>query len=122
MPRPLKWRKVCSRPRCTQFSPPQAEGGSVQMTVDEYETIRLIDLEELTQEECARRMEVARTTVQAIYQNARRKLANCIVNGRALTIDGGEYRTCELRNSSCERGCCNRHCGKNQAQREDKKL
>ena len=114
MPRPFKWRKVCSRPRCTQFAPPEATDGAVQMTVDEYEAIRLIDLEAFTQEECARRMEVARTTVQAIYQNARRKLADCIVNGRSLNIDGGEYRVCEHRSDSCGHGCCHRHCTVNQ--------
>ena len=54
MPRPLKWRKVCCLPERNQFGPLGAEANLenfVKMTVDEYETIRLIDLEDLTQEE-----------------------------------------------------------------------
>ena len=92
--------------------PSGEEDGAIEMTVDEYETIRLIDLEGLTQEQCADQMEVARTTAQAIYQSARKKLADCIVNGRELTIGGGEYRVCEHRNGHCGHGCHRRHCEK----------
>ena len=111
MPRPIKGRKVCAAPRCTRFSPShgQNEDDVVEMTVDEYEAIRLIDWEGFTQEQCAEQMEVARTTVQAIYQSARKKLATCIVNSRALIINGGEYRICEHGDSRCGRGCCHRH-------------
>ena len=116
MPRPQKWRKVCAAPRCTRFSPSRGheESGVVEMTVDEYETIRLIDLEGLTQEQCADRMEVARSTAQSIYQGARKKLADCIVNSRTLVIGGGEYRICEHGNDACRhgKGCCHCHGGK----------
>lgn len=64
------------------------------MTVDEYETVRLIDLEGMTQEECGEQMDVARSTVQNIYAEARRKLAESLVNGKTIVIDGGEYRIC----------------------------
>ena len=67
----------------------------VKMTVDEYETIRLIDLEGLTQEACAQQMEVARSTVQGIYIKAREKLAEALVNGKMLLIKGRPYRLCE---------------------------
>lgn len=76
------------------------------MAIDEYEVIRLIDLEGLTQEQCAEQMEVARTTVQSIYAGARKKLAECIVQGRRLQIDGGDIRFCEHRGQSCGQGCC----------------
>ena len=114
MPRPRKWRRVCATPRCAHFSPSHRQGeySVVGMTVDEYETIRLIDWEDLTQEQCADQMEVARTTVQAIYQSARKKLADCIVNSRTLIINGGEYRICEHGDGSCGHGCCHRQCNK----------
>ncbi len=108
MPRPKKCRRVCSLPPCAYFSPSTTQDTqAVVMTVDEYETIRLIDLEDLTQEECAQQMEVARTTVQAIYASARKKLAQCIVQGRRMIISGGDIQVCEHRERSCSR-CCRR--------------
>jgi len=80
------------------------------MTVDEYETIRLIDLEGLSQEECSDQMNVARTTVQLIYNNARFKLAESLVNGRMLQIEGGEYKLCDGNVKPCGKDRCPR-CG-----------
>lgn len=108
MPRPQKCRKVCSLPHCTEFGPAGESRARVEMTVDEYEAIRLIDFEGLTQEECAERMEVARTTAQAIYAAARRKLAQCLVEGSRLVIGGGRVEYCEHRGHACGRGCCRR--------------
>jgi len=70
--RPRKWRKVCCLPESNLFGPLNSSDfeNEIIMTVEEYETIRLIDLEDLTQEECADRMTVARTTVQKIYSEA----------------------------------------------------
>lgn len=106
MPRPQKGRKVCMLPNYSHFSPQDKQKDNfVNMTVDEYETIRLIDLEDFTQEQCALQMQVARTTVQAIYACARKKLALCIVEGSALVIEGGQYRLCEHREGYCGQGC-----------------
>ena len=108
MARPMKWRKVCCLPGCSRFGPldsPADTANYVNMTVDEYETIRLIDLEGFTQEECAGQMNVARTTVQGIYIDARKKLAEALVNGKVLFIGGGEYRLCEGLGNGCDRGC-----------------
>lgn len=108
MPRPMKWRKICCLPECKRFGPLDAESGDmncIRMTVDEYETIRLIDLEGLNQEECASRMNVARTTVQGIYVEARKKLAQSLVNGKVLLIEGGEYQLCNGIGEGCGRGC-----------------
>lgn len=117
MPRPRKWRNVCRMPDCSRFGPlePCRHGAPVVMTVDEYETIRLIDLEGLTQEGCAAQMNVARTTVQGIYNQARKKLADSLVNGRPLLISGGDYRLCEHNGQSRPGGCCrSRQCWKDQ--------
>ena len=75
------------------------------MSVDEYEAIRLIDHEGLNQEACAEQMNVARTTVQGIYTEARKKLAESLVSGRMLVIEGGEYKLCEDVGPGCGRGC-----------------
>jgi predicted DNA-binding protein (UPF0251 family) len=111
MPRPVKWRKVCCLPENNRFGPLNAtvdSGYVIRMTVDEYETIRLIDLEGFTQEECAGRMDIARTTVQGIYNEARKKLADSLVNGRALWIEGGEYKICDGDGRACGGGGCGR--------------
>ena len=62
---------------------------SIRMTVDEYEALRLLDAEGLTQEGCADRMNVSRTTVTAIYDSARKKIADALVHGKRLLISGG---------------------------------
>jgi len=110
MPRPRKWRKVCCLPESNLFGPlnmPDFENEIKIMTVDEYETIRLIDLEEMNQEACAERMNVARTTVQRIYNDARKKLADSLVNGSILRIEGGDYKLCEDGEPFC--GCSRCH-------------
>ena len=112
MPRPRKWRKVCCLPDSSRFGPldSPAEGEFfVNMTVDEYETIRLIDLEDLSQEECASQMNVARTTVQGIYSDARKKLAESLVNGKVLRIEGGDYKLCDGDEKYCDGGSCRKH-------------
>jgi len=82
----------------------------VVMAVDEYETIRLIDLVGYTQEECAAQMHIARTTVQGIYNEARKKLADALVNGKVLYIEGGDFALCEGESvpcgKKCEKFCC----------------
>lgn len=108
MPRPRKWRKVCGLPDNNRFGPldsPVDSENTVIMTVDEYETIRLIDLERFTQEECADQMDISRTTVQGIYSEARKKLAESLVNGKVLWIEGGEFLLCDGNRNSCGRGC-----------------
>ena len=83
------------------------------MGLEEYEALRLIDLEGLQQEQAAVQMGVARTTVQAIYNTARRKLTDCLVNGRLLRLQGGEVEVCERRAHCPRAGCClQRSCDK----------
>ena len=94
MPRPRKWRHVCCLPKHPLYGPlNQAEPPHfVVLRVDEYEVIRLIDFEQLDQEQSAQRMQVARSTVQHMYQSARQKIAEALINGYALRIEGGEYQ------------------------------
>lgn len=111
MSRPRIRRKVCRLPKSSKFGPlnQTKKNHYVDMTVDEYETIRLIDLEGFTQAECALQMNVARTTVQRIYADARIKLAQSLVKGKTLNIEGGDYRLCDGLEKSCGCGGCRKH-------------
>ncbi len=108
MPRPRKCRRVCTMPQRQSFGPldgAENDTPPILLSVDEFECIRLIDLAGMTQEECARQMGVARTTAQAIYAGAREKLADCIVNGKRMHIEGGDYVLYGSA-SACGCGCC----------------
>ncbi|MGB5822808.1 MAG: DUF134 domain-containing protein [Proteocatella sp.] len=99
MARNPKCRKVCQMPSCCRFnslsdSSSDIENEVVIMSVEEYETIRLIDYTGLTQEECASQMHISRTTVQRIYNDARNKLSIFLVEGTRLNISGGSYELC----------------------------
>ena len=108
MPRPRKCRRVCCLPKETLFIPQGMDdlANAVVLTVDEFETIRLIDNKGLSQEECSTYMEVARTTVQQIYNNARCKLAQALVEGRPFKIEGGDYHLCDGESGTCAHGGC----------------
>lgn len=117
MARPKKCRRVCKAPLVRSFTPDTGMGGEpVVLTLDELECIRLLDWERMTQEQCAAQMLVTRTTVTGIYDSARRKLADALVNGRRLQIDGGEVHVCEHGGHCCGRcgaeecGRCGRRC------------
>ncbi len=106
MARPSRCRRICREPDYDGFLPLGIPSGEpVTLTVDEYEVIRLIDLEGLTHEQCGRQMEVSRTTVTEIYESARRKLADSIVHGKPLLIAGGHYRFCDG-NAVCRQSAC----------------
>lgn len=85
-----KLRRVGIIPEYRGFTPDGlASGDAIDMTVDELEVLRLRDLEGLNQEAVAQQMGIARATVAAICSRAHRKVANALVNGRALVIEGG---------------------------------
>jgi len=92
MPRPKICRRVGFLPGVSYLKPqgvPLAALDEVVLTLDEAEAVRLADLEALYQEEAARRMGVSRQTFGNIVERARRKLADCVINGKALRIERG---------------------------------
>ena len=92
MPRPQKSRRICCYPDYWSFAPDMdSANDKVVLSLDELETIRLIDYLSCTQEQCAKEMNVARTTVTAIYDSARKKIAKALVEGRRIVISGGNY-------------------------------
>ena len=94
MPRPPKWRRVGSVPEVTYFKPagiPLASLEEVCLTVEEAEAIRLKDTEGLEQEECARMMHISRPTFHRVLGSARVKLADALLNGKAIRIEGGNF-------------------------------
>lgn len=96
MPRPQRCRRICKRPDYCEFSVKHGNNKDVvTLTEDEYEVIRLVDYEKKTHAECAKIMDISRTTVTEMYENIRYKLADSLVNGKSLVISGGNYRLCD---------------------------
>ncbi len=109
MPRPLKKRHICrsNLPAANSFIPDGADTAeTIILNIDEYETIRLLDGEGLTQQECAQRMGIARTSVQAIYESARQKLADLLIHGKRLHIEGGSCIICDGFRHFCGNSDC----------------
>lgn len=111
MPRPRKQKRVFRMPERSLYGPLDGtkKNFEITMLVEEYETIRLIDFENLNQEECAKAMNVARATVQRLYETARKKLAESLITGCVLRIDGGDFEINSefemLRGRGRGRGC-----------------
>ena len=80
-------------PETTHFRPygQQTPANTVILTLEELEALRLVDLEDLTQEEAAARMGVSRKTLWTDLQRARKKVVNALVNGHTIRIQGGDY-------------------------------
>ncbi len=94
MVRPVKPRYVSDEPRVGYFKPkgiPLRELEEERLSVEELEALRLADVECLYQEEAAARMEVSRPTFHRILREARAKVARCLIEGKALGIEGGNY-------------------------------
>jgi len=94
MPRPTKWRRVGFLPEITFFKPagiPLHALEEVILSVEELEAIRLKDLEGLEQEDCAQKMQISRPTFHRILGAARKKLADALLNGKAIRIEGGNF-------------------------------
>ncbi len=96
MPRPPKCRRVEFLPDVTYFKPagiPLRVLEEVLLSLEEVEAIRLKDLEGLEQEEGAQSMKVSRPTFQRILASARQKMADALLHGKSIRIEGGNYET-----------------------------
>lgn len=90
MPRPKKYRCIRCKPDATYFKPrgiPLVELEEIAITMDEIETIRLADYEGLYHEEAAVKMKISRQTFGRILNEAHRKVAECLIKGKALKIE-----------------------------------
>jgi predicted DNA-binding protein (UPF0251 family) len=93
MPKPKKNRFVQQPPSVVYFKPqgiPMFQLEQVVLGVDEYEALRLVDLEGL-QQEAAERMKVSRATCARILEDAHRKVADALTTGKAIRIEGGNF-------------------------------
>jgi predicted DNA-binding protein (UPF0251 family) len=100
MSRPLKCRRVAFMPQATYFKPagiPLRALEEVRLSVEEAEAIRLKDLESLEQEQGAKKMNISRPTFQRVLASARQKIANALLNGKAIRIEGGNFEMSPVR-------------------------
>jgi len=105
LPRNPRSRKVEQMPKCMSFKPagiPSYDLDEITLKIEELEAIRLKDVLHLDQAECALRMEISRPTFQRVLNSARSKIAEALLEGKALKIEGGDF------NLGQKRKCCPR--------------
>ncbi|WP_047396304.1 DUF134 domain-containing protein [Cetobacterium sp. ZOR0034] len=106
MARPTKVRSVEFIPTETKFIPEGSSNCNIhfnEIKIEELEALRLKDLENLSQEECAEKMEVSRQTFQNILNSARIKVAEALIMGYGIELRGGDFKTphCQFICNSC---------------------
>ena len=104
--RPPRCRRIGFMPEATYFKPagiPLDILEEISLTIEEAEAIRLKDLEGLEQEECAGKMDISRTTFQRLLGSARHKIAEALLNGKAIRIGGGNFKMA-IRRFRCYEG------------------
>ena len=95
MTRPKQYRKVCCKPEYNYFKPIGVKKKNlkeINLTVDEYEALRLKDKEKLSQKEAAKRMDISQPTFYRMIKKAREKISEALINGKAIKIEGGRYK------------------------------
>jgi predicted DNA-binding protein (UPF0251 family) len=111
MARPQKSRHVKTIPGVTYFKPrgiPMSLLEEVTLTIDECEALRLADLDAHSQEEAAAKMKISRATFGRVIEKARKTVVDGLVNGKAIRIEGGNYRTSKIFGYKCKN--CKRNC------------
>jgi predicted DNA-binding protein (UPF0251 family) len=104
MPRPFKFRYIRCEPDVRYFKPrrtPLSKLDEVNLTVDEFESIRLADIEGLYQDEAAKEMNGSRHTFGNTVKSAHRKTADALVQGKTIKIKGGFYQMAEMKKFRC---------------------
>jgi len=113
MPRPFKCRCVGYGPKSNHFKPagiPLTDIEEINLTIDEFEAVKLADLNGLYQEDAAKKMHISRQTFGNIIENARRKIADVIINAKSLKIEGGIYKMDGLKQFFTEgKKMCKKH-------------
>jgi uncharacterized protein len=91
--RPKKYRIVRTNPKISQFSPRGKPGrpDEVNLTVEEFESIRLTDYIGFNQKAAAASMHISQQTLSRILKKARKTIANALINGAIIKIQGGMY-------------------------------
>ena len=105
MARPRLCRRVGCMPESLYFKPrgiPLSSLEEINLTIDEFESIRLADLEGLYQDQAAERMNVSRQTFGRIIDSAHKKVAEALVQGKALKIEGGDFEMNAIRKFKCD--------------------
>jgi len=106
MPRPMKCRRVDHLPEVTYFKPsgvPLRALDEVVLSIEEAEAIRLKDLQGLEQAQGAEKMNVSRATFQRVLASARQNIADALLNGKAIRIEGGSFEM-SFRRFRCQNG------------------
>ena len=104
MPRPIQCRRVCLSPACTYFKPAGIPARTLEelvVSVDELEALRLADVEGLYHEQAADQMGISRRTFGRIIDSAHKKVAQALIQGMALRIEGGVIEMAEQRTFRC---------------------
>lgn len=114
MARPKINRVICSLPKHRLFAPTNTQDAkSITLTTDEYEMLRLHDLEHLHQNDAAKQMRISRPTAANLLASAHEKIADALVNGKSIRIEDCNCCVCEVgRLCPLEKGdiCEKKHC------------
>ncbi len=89
MPRPCKRRRVSGKPNSSYFKPAgvrMTELEEIVLSMSEFEVVRLIDYKKISQTEAGKSMQISQSTLSRLLQSARKKIADAIINGKAIQI------------------------------------
>ena len=106
MPRPRRIRRIFFNPRITYFKPAGVVLKDLQesiLTKEELEVIRLVDLENVEQNKAGKKMKISQPTLSRLLKSARRKVADALINAKAIKIQGGNFEMVQPRGMGMRR-------------------